>query len=67
MTHPERAHRGRPREDGLVCGSMQTGHHNALTDVPGIRVGQVTLIQGEDVRTGATAILPHGGLSLIHI
>jgi D-aminopeptidase len=34
---------------------------NAITDVPGVRVGQTTLIRGENVRTGVTAILPHGG------
>jgi len=36
------------------------GRRNAITDVGGVRVGQVTLIEGDDVRTGATAILPHG-------
>jgi D-aminopeptidase len=36
------------------------GRRNAITDVDGVRVGQVTLIEGDDVRTGATAILPHG-------
>lgn len=38
----------------------KTGPLNALTDVQGVKVGHVTLIEGEDVRTGATAILPHG-------
>ncbi len=37
------------------------GRRNAITDVADVRVGQVTLIEGDDVRTGATAILPHGG------
>jgi len=36
------------------------GRRNAITDVAGVRVGQITLVEGEDVRTGATAILPHG-------
>lgn len=61
MTHSDRPRRSRPREDGVVCGSLETGRHNTLTDVPGVRVGQVTLIEGDDVRTGATAILPHAG------
>jgi D-aminopeptidase len=42
-------------------GILQPGPLNAITDVAGVRVGQVTLIEGEDIRTGVTAILPHGG------
>jgi D-aminopeptidase len=55
------AARPRAREVGLVVGVLPTGPLNAITDVPGVRVGQVTLIEGRDVRTGVTAILPHGG------
>ncbi len=51
----------RARELGIEIGVMRTGEHNAITDVPGVRVGQVTLIEGESVRTGVTAILPHEG------
>ncbi|MDI3306050.1 MAG: P1 family peptidase [Acetobacteraceae bacterium] len=40
---------------------FRPGTWNAITDVAGVRVGQVTVIEGEAVRTGATAILPHGG------
>ncbi|MCJ7588485.1 MAG: P1 family peptidase, partial [Candidatus Aminicenantes bacterium] len=40
---------------------MPTGPLNAITDVAGVRVGQVTLIKGDSVRTGVTAVLPHGG------
>jgi D-aminopeptidase len=40
---------------------MEPGELNAITDVAGVKVGHVTLIKGEDVRTGVTAILPHGG------
>ena len=40
---------------------METGANNAITDVAGVRVGQVTVVQGDSVRTGVTAILPHGG------
>ncbi len=40
---------------------MAPGPLNAITDVPGVLVGQTTIIRGKDVRTGVTAILPHGG------
>lgn len=51
----------RPRELGIVPGVLQPGPLNAITDVSGVAVGHVTLRQGENVRTGVTAILPHGG------
>ena len=51
----------RPRELGIAPGILPTGDLNAITDVEGVRVGHVTLIQGDAVRTGVTAILPHGG------
>ena len=53
--------RPRARELGLTPGVFPTGRLNAITDVAGVRVGHVTLIEGETVRTGVTAILPHGG------
>ncbi len=53
--------RPRAREFGLVVGVLPTGPLNAITDVAGVRVGQVTIIEGKDVRTGVTAVLPHGG------
>ena len=53
--------RPRARDIGLVVGVLPPGRLDAITDVEGVRVGQVTLIKGEDVRTGVTAILPHGG------
>jgi D-aminopeptidase len=40
---------------------FQPGPLNAITDVTGVTVGHVTLMQGDDVRTGVTAIVPHGG------
>lgn len=49
------------RDFGVTIGIMAPGPLNAITDVPGVRVGQLTLIQGSEVRTGVTAILPHGG------
>ncbi|TPK86286.1 MULTISPECIES: P1 family peptidase [unclassified Mesorhizobium] len=51
---------GRASDFGLTCGRLPTGTHNAITDVPGIRVGHCTLRNG-DINTGVTAILPHGG------
>lgn len=53
--------RKRVRELGITPGVLPVGKWNAITDVPGVKVGHVTLIEGEDVRTGVTAILPHGG------
>jgi D-aminopeptidase len=54
---------GRPRlrEFGLTTGTLAPGPLNAITDVPGVLVGQTTLIEGSSIRTGVTAILPHGG------
>jgi D-aminopeptidase len=46
---------------GVRPGVLEPGPINAITDVAGVRVGHVTLIEGESVRTGVTAILPHGG------
>lgn len=61
--------RKRFRELGFTLGSLPTGAHNAITDVPGVRVGHATLVSGEGalvpgrgpIRTGVTVILPHGG------
>ncbi|GAA4410944.1 P1 family peptidase [Nibrella viscosa] len=51
----------RPRDYGIKIGVLPTGTLNAITDVPGVKVGQVTLKQGDNIRTGVTAILPHDG------
>ena len=53
--------RGRARDFGLITGILPTGQWNAITDVPGVKVGQVTLKEGDNIRTGVTAILPHEG------
>ena len=55
------AERPRARDIGLAPGVLPPGPGNAITDVQGVRVGQVTLMEGDSVRTGVTAILPHGG------
>ena len=49
------------RDLGIAPGIFATGPNNAITDVEGVRVGQVTLREGDRVRTGVTAILPHPG------
>jgi D-aminopeptidase len=51
----------RPRELGIIPGTLMPGQWNAITDVPGVRIGQTTVIQGDSVHTGVTAILPHPG------
>ncbi|WP_298735145.1 P1 family peptidase [uncultured Chitinophaga sp.] len=51
----------RARDLGLRIGVMPTGQWNAITDVPGVKVGHTTIIKGGDVRTGVTAILPYEG------
>jgi D-aminopeptidase len=60
--------RPRAREFGVVSGLLEPGPANAITDVPGVKVGHVTLMQDDPagpgsgvVRTGVTAILPHEG------
>ena len=51
--------RKRARELGIAPGIFPVGDWNAITDVPGVKVGHVTLIDGDEIRTGVTAILPH--------
>ena len=53
--------RPRPRLAGITFGILPPGPLNAITDVPGVKVGHVTLIEGISIRTGVTAIVPHGG------
>lgn len=51
--------RKRARDYGIKIGILEPGPHNAITDVKGVRVGHYTLIKGDNIRTGVTAILPH--------
>jgi D-aminopeptidase len=53
--------RPRARDLGIRPGVFEPGPINAITDVGGVRVGHLTLVEGDTVRTGVTAILPHGG------
>ena len=53
--------RPRARDVGIDIGVLEVGPLNAITDVEGVRVGHRTLVVGDSIRTGVTAVLPHGG------
>ncbi len=53
--------RPRARDLGLVPGVFDPGPLNAITDVAGVTVGHTTLVQGDNVRTGVTVVVPHAG------
>jgi D-aminopeptidase len=55
------AQRPRPRDLGVAPGIFKPGANDAITDVAGVRVGHATVMRGDSVRTGVTAILPHAG------
>ena len=48
----------RARDLGIAIGDLEPGQLNAITDVTGVRVGHTTLVEGDDVRTGVTAVVP---------
>jgi len=58
--------RPRARDLGLVVGTMPTGPLNSITDVAGVRVGHSTIVEGDDVRSGLTAIIPGPGNLYTH-
>src|SRR5690606_5915925 len=58
---PDSVARPRVRELGIEVGVLPPGRHNAITDVAGVLVGHATLVRESNVRTGVTAVLPHGG------
>ncbi len=58
--------RPRARDIGLVVGTFPTGPMNAITDVAGVKVGHATVIEGDDIRTGVTAIIPGPGNLYTH-
>jgi len=58
--------RPRARDIGLVVGTFPTGTLNAITDVTGVKVGHATVIEGDDIRTGVTAIIPGPGNLYTH-
>lgn len=55
------AQKSRPRDLGIKIGVLPTGKLNAITDVPGVKVGHYTLVKGDSVRTGVTAVVPYSG------
>jgi D-aminopeptidase len=55
------AQQQRARALGVAPGVLRPGPRNAITDVKGVRVGQTTVVEGDSIRTGVTAILPHPG------
>lgn len=55
------AQKKRARDLGIQIGILKTGKNNAITDVPGVKVGHVTIIKGDSINTGVTAILPYSG------
>ena len=63
MSAPSEAAPARPRarDAGIKIGILPPGPLNAITDVPGVKVGHMTLIDGKSIRTGVTAVLPHRG------
>jgi D-aminopeptidase len=61
VTLASQERRPRARDLGVAPGVFDPGPLNAITDVGGVKVGHVTLMTGDAVRTGITAILPHGG------
>ena len=58
---PAHAQHRNLRDHGIATGVLQPGQWNAITDVPGVEVGQKTLVRGDSVRTGVTVVLPHAG------
>jgi D-aminopeptidase len=60
-TWAQKTTRPRAREAGVKVGILPVGPLNAITDVAGVTVGQTTVIRGENIRTGVTAVLPHPG------
>ncbi|MGI9233208.1 MAG: P1 family peptidase [Woeseiaceae bacterium] len=58
--------RPRARDVGLVVGIFPTGELNAITDVDGVMVGHSTIVEGDDIRTGVTAIIPAPGNLYTH-
>ena len=61
MTGAAEVERPRVREAGIEIGILPPGPLNAISDVAGVTVGHVTLVEGSNIRTGVTAVLPHGG------
>lgn len=61
LSRAQNPQRPRARDAGVIVGILPTGPLNSITDVIGVAVGHSTMVRGDDVRTGVTAILPHSG------
>lgn len=62
LSFPDAPEAGKRASDcGIRFGTMEKGPDNAITDVRGVKAGHVTLVEGDDVRTGVTVVVPHGG------
>ena len=61
MINGQENKRPRARDVGVVVGVLPPGPRIAITDVAGVTVGHTTLVRGDNVRTGVTAVVPHGG------
>src|SRR5687767_4301678 len=61
QTRPADSLRPRAREAGVIVGILDPGPLNSITDVKGVSVGHATVMRGDNVRTGVTAIIPHEG------
>src|SRR4051812_12263366 len=61
LASAQTTNRVRARDLGVAPGIFAPGPLNAITDVAGVKVGQVTITSGDSIHTGITAILPHGG------
>src|SRR5438309_6460707 len=61
LSQGQQAKRPRAREAGVIVGILRPGPLNSITDVNSVLVGQTTIIRGDNIRTGVTAILPHNG------
>lgn len=61
LCHNMEAQKKRAADYGIKFGVLIPGRKNAITDVPGVKVGQVTITEGNSINTGVTAILPHSG------
>jgi len=57
----QKEQRPRARDAGVIVGVLPPGPLNAITDVTGVMVGHSTIVRDANIRTGVTAILPHGG------
>ncbi len=68
VTAPKAQRPSRPglRGLGISIGVLPTGPTNTLTDVAGVRVGHQTIVEGDSIRTGVTAVMPHGGNVFLH-